>query len=221
MIQKPKDLYIEELEEDLRVFETKLLILRTEYNQFFSGNRKKPPIFTEIDIRKLIRKHAGDKQMRGTHRFKFYNLIARFNTMREFWQRRIRMAEDGLQIGTRAHLEQGDNSPFRHLGLAKSSSVVDKAGQRVIRDPKRQQGDIRVLYLNYIKAIRSNLGDEVSVPFDKFKRQLMDTLESIRTRKNCEAVRFRVDVTNGKVSLKAKPDREGQEKSNSSDQKAQ
>lgn len=210
-----KDLYLEELEEDLKQFENKLKILRTEYNQFFAGARKQPPVFTEIQVRKLIRKYAADKQLKGTHRFKFYNLIARFNTLREFWQRRIRIMEEGLQIGTKAHAKQGDTSPYRHMGLVNSASVVDKGGQRVIKDPARQQSDIRVLYLNYIKAIRTNLGDEVSVPFDKFKRQVMDTLDSIKTRKNCDAVRFRIDVKDGKVSLKAKPEREDQTKSGS------
>ncbi|MBN2053646.1 hypothetical protein JW905_01910 [bacterium] len=208
--KKASDEYLKQMEEDLNTFEVKLKVLRAEYNRYFVGARKELPRFTEIQIQKIIKKYVADKQLRGSHRFKLFNLIARYNTLREFWGRRIRFMEDGLKIGTRTNLNQGPNSPYQQAAASGRDSMLSMDRPSVIRAQKGMQSDIRMLYINYVRAIRRTIGDEVSVPYDKFHTQIMEKFTTIRKKRCCDAVQFRIDIEDGNVRLKAKPLKDGE-----------
>jgi len=158
------------------------------------------PYFTEMTIRRLIKRYAGDRTLRGHQRFKYHDLVARYNTMREYWNRRLRSREEGIRIGAPAISQQQRRRP--------AETALQKLRQRpkVIRDPGSQEKEVRRLYLDFVRSIRQYQGDEGFLTFKRFQDLLSKQTRLIKEKKGCSAVEFRVDISpEGRVKLKAKP----------------
>jgi hypothetical protein len=192
-----------DVDEDLHNLEDRIKILRAEYNQYFGGSRRELPRFTEMMIRRLIKRYAGSTDLRGHQRFLYYDLVARYNTMREYWNRRLRTREEGIRIGAPAHLK------VEHKRPAADTLKVLRQAPRQLREPRTQEREVRTLYLDFVRAIRQYQGEEGFLSFPKFQRLIETQTSQIKDRRQCEAVEFRVEIgDDGRVRLKAKPVRE-------------
>ncbi|KAA0258020.1 hypothetical protein FHQ18_06395 [Deferribacter autotrophicus] len=87
---------IKEIQEDLEKFESLIKSFNFEYANFFAGNMKFPPVVREREINKIIRKYNLSQITNPTLRFKFNNLVARFLTYREKWNRKM-MEKEGIK----------------------------------------------------------------------------------------------------------------------------
>jgi len=112
----------EEFEKDMKEMTTRLKVLRAEYNQFLSGVMQAPPHFSEAQIRKIIRKYATTRGLKGVQRFQYFNLVAKFNTLMEFYNRRIKektgRETDYLRLckNSSQNLKKKWCPPLPHLG---------------------------------------------------------------------------------------------------------
>ncbi len=195
----------QQLENDFKWLETKLKQLRAEFNQYFVGARKSPPNVTEIQIRKVIRKYAGsDKLLRGVDRFRYYNFIAKYNTLREYWGRRIRTMEEGINIGTRAHIETTPEGVIGDPADKHRSHQVSKDVNKLIKDPFKQKGDMRLLYISYMRNMKKLKSSTQPLKFEEFRGVIRKKMESMSERHKSNAVNFRVVLEDDKVKLKAK-----------------
>lgn len=89
---------LKEISEDMDRFENLIKIINFEYNQYFAGNKKNPPIVYEREVNKLIRKYNLFQIVNTTYRFKFNNLVAKFLTFRDKWNRKM-MEFEGVKKG--------------------------------------------------------------------------------------------------------------------------
>jgi len=201
-----------DIEADLKEFENRLKQLRAEYNQFFLGVRRELPHFTESVIKRIIRRYISESTLRGQQRFFYHDLVARYNTMREYWYRRLRTRDEGLKIGQPAH----SHSPVDKAKAAAKRPARDtlrkmRERPRQIEDPRRQAQEVRQLYLDFIRAVREYQGEEGFLSLPKFTELIDQRTSQIKDRRNCEAVEYRIEIgDDGRVKLKAKPIREQQ-----------
>ncbi|MGE5125903.1 MAG: MXAN_5187 C-terminal domain-containing protein, partial [Betaproteobacteria bacterium] len=68
---------------------------------------------------------------------------------------------------------------------------------------RRDQAAIRALYESYV-AERRRAGDAAAPAFDAFRQLVSQQAERIRSEKGAKAVDFRLEMRDGKVSLKAR-----------------
>ncbi len=80
---------IKEISEELQQFENLIKMINFEYNQYFTGNIKHPPIVHERTVNKIIRKYNIHQITNSTLRFKFNNLVAKYLTFKERWRRKM------------------------------------------------------------------------------------------------------------------------------------
>ena len=86
--QDPVDEELEELDQGLKR-------LRVEYDQFFLGILKRPPMVLQGRVQKIIVKYAN-QNLRKTHqKFRFNQLNSKFQVYRQQWGRTIRQIEAG------------------------------------------------------------------------------------------------------------------------------
>jgi hypothetical protein len=175
-----------DVEEDLKLLDVKLKQLKLEYEQYFLGNRPRPPGPLRGEVQKLFAYYSNVPIPRTSLRFRFNTLQARFFSFRRQWEATMRKIEEGTYE--------------RHLFKAKLHEGERRASAP--RPGKPAAGD---LFQDYVEA-RRNCGQDTG-GFDR--RKLDEVLEAqrhkIREQHGCRDVRFRVVVEEGRAKLKATP----------------
>lgn len=198
-----------EFEKDMKEVETRLKVLRAEYNQFLAGTLKFPPNFTEAQIRKIVKKYAGVKGLKGVQRFQYFNFVAKFNTMMEFFSRRLKDKQEGKGVYASASIEKqfrdGQGDPGGKPGSG-------KARTHVVADVRRQSTTIAALFDDWNMAAGYSSQPLAKINLEAFKDIIRSKTDQIRKAKGCDAVRYRIILEDGKVRIKAKPIKKSTEK---------
>ncbi len=189
-----------DLERDLRLIETNLRKLETEYNMYFAGHLPRPPVETRNRVEKLLRRYDRAYIQSYADRFRLGTLQSRFSSFVELWDR-----------GTRAR-EEGRPGPFQHAPreeppLEESPRrPAAPAGDRVVcvttvSDPVSEREKLLALYESLVEARRAT-GSEEAVPFHRFAQMVKTQVGKLRDSGSQE-VAFRVAVKDNKVTFTA------------------
>jgi len=84
-----------EIKKDIEELEKKIEKLIHEYDKFFLGINNVEPIQLRNQVNQLIRKYSTIQINNVMLNFKFKNLVARYLTYQEYWNRNLRLIEEG------------------------------------------------------------------------------------------------------------------------------
>lgn len=146
-----------------------------------------------------MRRYLGTEIRNNIERFRFQSLTARYNTLSDMWNRRLRAIEEGRPLSS-VQLKQmlSPTSPSR-AGAAPRS-----AGTQIRLSTLREDEEgVRDLYERFMSA-RAAAG-ESELRFESFRHLIAQQRIRFLEEKNAVAVDFRIAVQDGKVALKAKP----------------
>src|SRR5581483_7246259 len=79
---------LDKLEEDIRK-------LKNKYDQFFTGIQKMPPVMERHALEVYIFELGKQKMRENARRFRYNQLLSRYNQFREMWGRKMREREEG------------------------------------------------------------------------------------------------------------------------------
>lgn len=96
---------IKTIQEDLDRFENLIKMINFEYQQYFAGRKRNTPVVYEREVNKIIHKYSIEQIKNSSLRFKFNNLVARFITFREKWNKKM-MEVEGVKKPKPIHLEK-------------------------------------------------------------------------------------------------------------------
>ncbi len=189
------------LQDDLDRIDVTLRQLQVKWDLFFNGAEKKPPTELQSQVETLIRRHSNAEIRNNGDRFRFQGLSARFTTFNELWQKRLRAREEGRLYGMHGlKAEQMPPPPRTALNV----SFRPEAPQEFrVADPARDTAAVRALYEKFVEE-RRRVGEAQAPAFDAFQALIGKQAEKIRSEKGAQAVDFRLETKDGKVSLKAK-----------------
>ncbi len=192
---------LEKLEEDIRK-------LKNKYDQFFTGFQKMPPIMERHNLEVYIHELGKQKMRDNARRFRYNQLLSRYNQYREMWGRKMREREEGpLEFRRRqaALNEPAQAPPPPPAQRAAAERVTSGGSDPYVKLVPGANGEaIRNLY-DQIERENQKLGKSPNLTFDQLRSMIEKQSEAVRSRYNVEVVAFRVDVVDGKVKLKAKP----------------
>ena len=194
MIKQDEEL--DKLEEDIRK-------LKNKYDQFFTGISKMPPMHERRMLEVFIFEIGKQKMRENARRFRYNQLLSRYNQYREMWGRKMREREEGpLDFRRRkAALDEPSAPPKQSAPLR----VTSRSPESYVKLAPGSNGEaIRDLY-NQIEKEHQKLGKAPNVTFEQLRSMVEKQSETVRERYNVDVVGFRVDVVDGKVKLKAKP----------------
>ena len=181
------------IEEDLQLLDIKLKQARLEYEQYFLGNRVRPPNQLRGEVNKMIALWGNMPIQNTGHRFKFNNLRSRFFSFKRHWDETCRKIEEGRYERHifKANLRERERDEGRTPSQPK-------------RGAAREAGDGQ-LFDAYVSA-REACGQGIKgMTPDKLNGLLQKQEAAIREKTGCDGVRFRVVVEDGKAKLKASP----------------
>jgi len=140
-------------------------------------------------------------------RFKYFNLVSKFNTMIEFYGRRARDRFEGKRL-TYGYV-RGDSDKKSAEPAQPQTGMPDRSSQpaqsHVIADVKKQSTTIRHMYNTWNNLIPKTGKSAPDFDFNKFKEMIQSKTDQLRKVKGCKAVRYRITMDKGKIRIKAKP----------------
>ena len=77
------DLQISRLEEDIRR-------LKIEFDVFFNGGTKRPPLEARARLESNLKRLADDRNLTYAQRYHFNAIVSRFTSYRELWRRMMK-----------------------------------------------------------------------------------------------------------------------------------
>lgn len=191
-------------EEDLGEIESAIRRLGVEWDKFFAGIERKPPNDLKAKAEALIRRHANIEIKNNTERFRYQNLTAKYNTLSELWAKRLRAREEGKAFGV--HGLKADilpPPPPPKAPAAPRGGRANDPGEVRLSSAEGDPTAVRTLYDRFLAA-RSAAGETAPVKFDSFEKLISQQASRILTEKGGQAVDFRLETKDGKVSLKAR-----------------
>jgi hypothetical protein len=196
------------LEEDLEVLEKSIRQLQIEWEKFFGGVEKKPPVDLRTRVENMLRKHAFGEIRNNTERFRYMNLTARYNTFNELWNKRLRALEEGRPMGLHGRAAEAAMAaaPVAAAPAPPSQTTVPppRSGEIRVANAERDPEAVQALFNRFLEA-RQQVGENANVKFEAFQKLIAQQSERILTEKGATAVDFRLETKGGKVSLKARP----------------
>jgi hypothetical protein len=189
---------LDKLEEDIRK-------LKNKYDQFFTGITRVPPMHERKQIEISIYEIGKQKMRDNTRRFRYNQILSRYNQYREMWGRKMREREEGpLDFRRRQAALNEPSEPRPQERQAAPRVTSDNADSYVKVAPGSNGDQIKDLYQR-IEKEHQKLGKMPNLTFEQLQSMVEKQTEAVRARYKVDVVGFRVDVVDGKVKLKAKP----------------
>jgi hypothetical protein len=182
-------------DEDLRILENKLNVLKLDYERYFLGTRPREPLMARQEIQKFVTQWANMPIQNTAMRFRFNSLNARYQALKRQWDNILRQMEAGTYKRDifKAKLRSGAQKPAGKPGGSDAEQGVasSKAGDALFESYR----DAAMACGQNVKGLSAK---KLQAVVNKQTRALKDKL-------GCQDVQFRVVVQKGKVKLKAAP----------------
>jgi len=178
--------------------------LKNKYDQFFAGIQKVPPMQERRNLEVFIHELGKQKIRDNARRFRYNQLLTRYNQLREMWGRKMREREEGpLDFRRRSAALSEPSAPAPVAPVA--ARVTSPNGDPYVKMTDRSNGEeVKRLY-DQIEREQLKLGKLPNITLDQLQQMVSKQSEIVRSRYNVNVVAFRIDVVDGKVKLKAKP----------------
>jgi len=188
-------------EQDIAQLETLLRKLEKEYDQFFCGLLRREPADTENAVLAIVRGYAGRPIQNPTLGFKYTSLVARYNSFRTVWTRKMREREEGRAAG---------NAVARRVAPPRAEPrhpvhTAARPGEYLASDPLHESRHLEQFFETY-RRLREESGESTAkLQVETFQRALAEKVDKIKREQGCEAVLIRVVNDQGRTRIVAKP----------------
>lgn len=180
------------VEADLARLDAGIRQLKVQYDMFLAGALPRQPIEARDRVERLIKQYSHASMRKYRHRFQFNGLVARYNALSELWGKSLRAREEG-------------NRPVPAVA-DRTAKRPTPPGSYHLSGSAQDEPALRRLHASFIEA-RKRAGEGKPVPFGAFARKVAAQADSLRRKSGCEQVELRLEVSDSKVLLKARPGR--------------
>ncbi len=176
-----------EIQDSIDRLDQSIQQLKIDFERFFNGGLPIPPEDSRQAVRRQIRSLRSTPILALVDRFRLSTLEARFNTLDELFNRRLREHEEGPATAPRRLAPPTPRQYDPYKGIVVGEAPPPEAIQALYRE----------LYDDDTPTADAS--------FRKFQTYLLGQMAAIRERSGCTEVKFRVATEGGAVKLKAKP----------------
>ena len=85
-----------EVDQQLSRLEDDIRKLKIDFDIFFNGASKRPPLESRARLDAYIKRVADNRNLTYAQRYYFNTLVARFTSYRELWRRTLKMRGDEI-----------------------------------------------------------------------------------------------------------------------------
>jgi hypothetical protein len=192
------------VDEELMLLEDSFRRLKIEFDIYFAGGSKKPPVDTESRVQSIIKRNLENGKLTFPQRFRLNAIAQRYAVFSDLWRRKTRIKDEGyrrpqdtlLGVGGFGHLDEPSPPPVTAAEPEPESFLLFTSD--VI--------EVVALYEAVVRA-REAVGQPLGA-FDAFASFVQKKSDDIRSQFQCQAVEYTVMVKSGQVQLKARARKE-------------
>jgi hypothetical protein len=194
--------------EDLDQIEYGIRQLKIEWDKFFGGVERKPPNEFRQRLETLMRRYAAGELRNSGDRFRYQQLVSKYNTFSELWNKRLRAMEEGRPLGLHGRQLAIHEAVYPEPvppppAPEPESRAAGRSGEVRVVSAASDVEAVRDLFGRFMEA-RQQTGEAGAVKFESFQKLIAQQTSRILSEKGAQAVDFRLETKDGKVSLKAK-----------------
>ncbi len=184
------------IERDLDLLERSLTALKVDYERFFAGGLKTPPLPARRKIDEILRRVGNVEVEHAAEQFRLQAFQGRYTSMAELWDRRLSAKEEGRSSFRAARPSA--------LPVQRPKSVSsDGEGSTSVKAIGR--GDLKSLFDRFCEA-RKAAGEDVSkLRYERFEDLVKKQAAEIRRTTGATRLAFEVQTREGKVRLVGRP----------------
>lgn len=179
------------VEEELLKLEDDIRRLKIEFEVYFNGGAPRPPQDTVYRVEICIKRYSADQsKLNFGQRFKFNQLVQKYQVNHQLWSRKLREKEEG----------RGQFASRREEPQPVPSDGVTRV---VLSDASQQREKVDALLTAMVNAKRQ-VGENVEgLDPAAFARFVEQKTRQVKDSLGCDKVQFTVSVEDGKVKFKA------------------
>jgi hypothetical protein len=194
--------HVKGVESDLARLEQLLRKLEFEYEQFFSGRQRGIPLKTESEVQHLLKDYGFRGIQNPALRFRYMNVVARYNSFRKVWERKVREQEEGRMFGRPGKGPSSRPTPK----VPREASVLRREFVAVSQNP--EPVEMEEIFRCY-SQLRVECGEPTErLRLESFTRILNEKIEKMRSSKSCEKVEIRLIRDRDKSRIMVRPYRD-------------
>jgi hypothetical protein len=201
-----------EIEEAIARLEDSLRRLKIQYEMFFIGSAKRPPVDLKREVDVLINTHSNIQIRSYTHRFQWNTLVSKYNALSLLWTKQLKAKEEGGRAPGLPGFTRSAPAPPRVPSHSQppASSQASAAEPTVlfqvrITDPSSEAESMRRLYEQYLEAQKSRgSGAGPTVKLESFIKQVSKQASDLRSTAGSAPIEFRILKNGDSVSLRAR-----------------
>jgi hypothetical protein len=190
------------IDQELDLLDDAFRRLKVEYDIYFAGGTKRPPVDNETRIQAQMRRHMENSRLNSAQRYRLNNQAQRFAVFSDLWRRKAKVKDQGyvapqdklLGVGGFGHVDAPNTGPERETDREETESFVLFSSDVF---------EVVPLFEAVLRA-REAVGQPLGA-FDPFAAFVQLKSDEIRSQFQCQAVEYTVMVRGGKVRLKARP----------------
>lgn len=182
--------------------EQKMFVLKINYEKYFSGLERVEPLREREEVRRAMRDFLDEPIRSSQQRFRYQTLKARFQSLELYWQRNLTLIERGTHPKMRFRADakaRAKEAEPEQLSAAQIQVLEER--QQVM---EREERAYKLVYDKYLEA-RAKCGQSTDLSFDAVREALKKQVRTIKSTYQCDGVKFRVVVEDGKAKVKAVP----------------
>jgi hypothetical protein len=193
------------IERDLDLLERSLTSLRVDYERFFSGDLKTPPVPARRKVEEVLKRVGNSPVDRAAEQFRLQALQGRFTAMAELWDKRLASREEGRRVVRvpRASAPPPESPPAASPPARRPRPVSDGGASTSVKAVGR--GDMKSLFDRFCAA-RAEVGEDVSkLRYERFEDLVKRQAAEIRRATGATRLAFEVQTREGRVKLVGRP----------------
>jgi len=188
-----------QLKVELDELEQKLFILKINFDKYFTGLERREPYRDREEMRRTMREMMKVHITNSNQRFRLQTLRARWSSVDQYINRNLVMIERGTHPKMKFRAAMRDRER-EFAKLEQAARVQRQRGKQV----RAEDAAMQQIFNKYVEA-RSACGQSSGMTYDSVRDALRKQVRTMKSRYNCDSVKFRVTVENGKAKLKAVP----------------
>jgi hypothetical protein len=187
------------IDEELKLLEDVFRRLKVEYDIYFAGGAKRPPVDSEARFNGMVRHHLENSHLTFPQRYRLSSISQTYAVYSDLWRRKAKIKDDGYRRPEDTLLGVGG---FGHLDSPKPHTPADGEPESFLIF----SNDVIEVVALYEAVVRAREAAQQPLgAFDAFANFVQNKSSQIRTQFRCQAVEYTVMVQSGQVRLKARP----------------
>lgn len=181
--------------------EARLFQLKILYEKYFGGLERLEPSRERDDVRRIVVTLERERMVTTAQRYRFSSLKARFTSIDMYIQRNLVLIERGTHPKFKFRADLSDRA--RGIGAPGQPPAPPPPSPLELQRQKEEEA-YQAVHAQYLEARRS-CGQGGEVPYADLRQLLSKQQRALKTRFQCENVRFKVVVEDGQARIKAVP----------------